>query len=55
MTELTLPTKRPTDISALEYNLRNLKLRLKIQQEWVAKTESEIELVESLLECQKEN
>lgn len=50
--EITLPSKKPHDVSSLELNLQNLRLRLKIQKEWVQKTEDEIKLLESLLECQ---
>ena len=42
-----------SDYSRLEMYLYNLQLRLRIQEDMVAKTKSEIELVEELIELEK--
>lgn len=39
----------PNVKSGLEYDLHNLKLRLRIQKEWVAKTEYEISVLEEMI------
>lgn len=38
-----------SNLTPLESHLNNLRLRLKLQMEWVSKTEAEIELIENMI------
>jgi len=53
MNEFVIASNVPDYVDPLEFDLHNLKMRLKIQKEMVARTESEIEELENQLKMGK--